>query len=114
MRSIRLSMLVYFLGLLVVPLAVASLLVYRSAQRTPGEKEKATAELIEAKYEERFDTALLHEAQALMGRVNLAWNFQRIRFLPNPIAVPKQFPIPISNSVHSLGAITAAFTPTGY
>ena len=48
--SIRLSLVLYFLGLLMVALGVASLLVYRSAQSTLEEKERATAQLIEAKF----------------------------------------------------------------
>jgi heavy metal sensor kinase len=128
MRSIRVSLLVYFLGLLVVALGVASVLVYRSAQQTLADKEEATAEFINAKYEERLDAALLDQAQALIGRLQLEWNGRRMYYLPNPIVVPNRSPggdrppgsdrppavIPISNSIHSLGAITAAFTPSGY
>ena len=72
MRSIRLSLMVYFLGLLTVALGVALFLVYRTAQRSLKEKEVAARKLIEAKYRERsdeekkrLDDALLTQAQML-------------------------------------------------
>src|SRR4051812_24349830 len=105
MRSIRLSLLVYFLALLVVALGVASLLVYRSAQRTLEDKEEATSKLVQAKYEERcreerkrLDDGLLEEALSLAGRLQIQWNWGRLAH----------------RSLHSLGAVTAAFTPSGY
>ena len=48
MRSIRLSLTVYFLGLLAVALAVASVLVYQTAGQTLREKQEATGQLIQA------------------------------------------------------------------
>jgi heavy metal sensor kinase len=77
-RSIRLSLLVYFLGLLTVALGVASLLFYRSGQRTLQAKEEAAGKLIQAKYQERcreekarLDDALMAQALALAGRVQI-------------------------------------------
>ena len=47
MRSIRLSLMVYFLGLLAVALAVASVFVYQTAGQTLREKQQATGQLIQ-------------------------------------------------------------------
>src|SRR6516162_1615334 len=72
MRSIRLSLLVYFLGLLGLALGTVSLLVYRTAERTLAEKKIATKELIERQFKDmcnqertRLDDALLADAKAL-------------------------------------------------
>src|SRR5437763_238948 len=78
MRSIRLSLVVYFLGLLAAALGVASLLAYRTAERTLAEKRKATEQLIQAQYEERsrkerqaLDEKLLQQAHTLARLVEL-------------------------------------------
>jgi heavy metal sensor kinase len=76
MRSIRLSLLVYFLVLVSASLGVASLFVYTVARRTLRDKEEAAATLIDARYEERrreaealLDERLLSHAKVLAGRV---------------------------------------------
>ena len=58
-----------------VALGVASVLVYRSAQRTLKDKEKATAQFIDAKFNRRqdeerrrLDDALLERSLALAGQ----------------------------------------------
>jgi heavy metal sensor kinase len=53
MKSIRLSLLVYFLALLGVALGAVSLLVYHTTTQTLLEKEQAAAELIRAQCDER-------------------------------------------------------------
>jgi signal transduction histidine kinase len=85
MRSIRLSLMVYFLGLLCVALTVASLLLHNTAQRTLRAKEQATEALIEARYEERarearqrFDERLLAQAKSLAGRTRPSYRWDRI------------------------------------
>ncbi|HEY7422913.1 MAG TPA: ATP-binding protein, partial [Gemmataceae bacterium] len=72
MKSIRLSLMVYFLGLLAVALLAASLLVYRNAERTLAAKQQAMEQLIRAQYDERgraeearLDNALREQAQSL-------------------------------------------------
>src|SRR5262245_30948642 len=107
MRSIRLSLMVYFLGLLTVALGVASLLVYRSAQQILRDKEKATADLIQAKYDEscrkerkRLDDALLDQASVLAGRLKIQVDWGRS---------PSR-----NRTLHSFGAITSAFLPSGH
>jgi heavy metal sensor kinase len=109
MRSIRLSLLVYFLGLLAVALGVASWLVFRSAQQTLAEKEEAQQARIQSDYEklalherERLDKALLDEALALAGRVRIDFDWRHI--------VNQDF----NRSLHSLGAGIAAAGPSGF
>jgi heavy metal sensor kinase len=84
MRSIRLSLMLYFLGLLAVALGAASLLVYRNAEQTLADKQRAMEELIQTQYGERcrderekFDHDLVTQAQSL-GRV-VQVQFERYR-----------------------------------
>jgi heavy metal sensor kinase len=116
MRSIRLSLVVYFLGLLVVALGVASLLAYRSARRALADKEEAMRENIQRKYDDRcreerdrLDKDLLEQAKALAGRVQVEFNWGRLMFIPNPDA-PK---VLVPKSLHVLGALTASAGPYG-
>jgi heavy metal sensor kinase len=120
MRSIRVSLLLYFLGLLVVALTVASLLVYRSAQRTLADKEEALRDNVQRQYEDRrreerqrFDDGLLEQAQALAGRLQLEMHWSRMNYIVHaPNADP---PVPsVPNALYSLGMLTAALTPSGY
>ncbi len=86
MRSIRLSLLVYFLGLLAVALGVASYLVYRSAQRSLRDKEEATAKLIERRYQdscreerEQLDKRLRSRAIELSKSLHLRMDYERLK-----------------------------------
>ena len=72
MRSIRLSLVLYFLGLLLVTLGVASYWTYHLAQTTLTEKKEKTEELIQTQYhdhcqdtEDRLKKDLLFQAQTL-------------------------------------------------
>ena len=78
LRSIRVLLLVYFLGLLTVALGAASLLVYQTVRRTLEDKEEAKRHLLQANYEERrrqenalLDKTLLAQAQSLAQRVQI-------------------------------------------
>src|SRR5947199_6694056 len=78
MRSIRLSLTLYFLALLGVALGAASFVVYRTARETLEAKKVTTEELIQAQHRERcrekesrLDDTLSLEAQALAGQVRL-------------------------------------------
>ncbi|HKI32412.1 MAG TPA: HAMP domain-containing sensor histidine kinase [Gemmataceae bacterium] len=78
MRSIRLSLLVYFLGLLALALGAVSFLVYRSSKETLAEKNVATRKLIERQYEDlrakeraRLDEALLADARRLVDHAHI-------------------------------------------
>ncbi len=110
MRSIRLSLLVYFLVLIGASLGMALLFVYTVAQRTLRDKEKAARELIDARYEERrreaealLDERLLSHAKVLAGRVRpiSRWSWFRER--------DKRF-----FHLYSLGLLTSQVTPNGF
>jgi heavy metal sensor kinase len=55
MKSIRLSLMVYFLALLAAALAAVSVLVYQTAHQTLLAKKEATRQLLEAQYKERCE-----------------------------------------------------------
>jgi heavy metal sensor kinase len=84
MRSIRLSLLVYFLGLLAAVLGVVSVLVYDTTQKTLADKKEATEKLINRQYEDlcaneraRLDEALLSDARNLVtGRARIQMDFE--------------------------------------
>jgi heavy metal sensor kinase len=106
MRSIRLSLLVYFLALLAAALGVASVLAYRTAQRTLAEKKKAIETLIHTQYEERcreerqrLDEKLLQQAHALAGLVELQTDWRQLVQLQD---------------LKALGFLSALSTPSGY
>src|ERR1051326_4238456 len=78
MRSIRLSLLVYFLGLLALALGVVSVLVYGITKDSLRAKNDATAKLIQKQYEElcaneqaRLDTVLRSDAQFLVNQLHM-------------------------------------------
>jgi heavy metal sensor kinase len=78
MRSIRLSLLVYFLGLLGLALGTVSLLVYDTTQATLADKKAATDKLIRKQYDDlcaqeqrRLDAALLSDARKLVGQAHI-------------------------------------------
>jgi heavy metal sensor kinase len=78
MRSIRFSLLVYFLGLLGVALGIISVLVYGTTQATLADKKHATTKLIERQYEDlciqekkRLDEALLSDARNLVNHSHI-------------------------------------------
>ncbi len=104
MTSIRLSMLLYFLGLLALAVGTASVLAYQTAERTLEAKKKATEQLIEAQFRERssqeakrLDDSLLLQAQMLAKHVRIHMvdrnNHQRL---------------------YALGLLTSNLAPNGY
>jgi heavy metal sensor kinase len=71
-KSIRLSLVFYFLALLALALGAASVLAFRTAHQTLLAKRDATRQLLDAQFEERsakakanLDDALLYQAQTL-------------------------------------------------
>jgi heavy metal sensor kinase len=103
-RSIRLSLVVYFLALLGLALGVASWLVYRSAQDTLADKQTATLQLVETRYQARrqaaqesLDNLLLQQALALAGRVQIEVDWSSTGYRP----------------LHVLGFLTAPGVPHG-
>lgn len=102
MRSIRLSLLGYFLVLLAVVLGALSWYVYRETHRTYREKETNTRDLLQARYErryqnqlEQFDEELLRRAQTLASLAQAQWGPHGTRY-------------------HPLGLLTAALAPYGH
>ena len=89
MKSIRLSLLVYFLGLLALALGATSLLAYRTTHQTLLAKKQATTKLICAQYQERcrkeeekFNTGLHDQAKTLARLIEFEWSgMRRFRLL---------------------------------
>ncbi len=103
MRSIRLSLTVYFLVLLALALGGASWFVYNTAGQTLREKRRSTAELVQAQYQERcreerdrLDKTLVAQAQTLGRLAQFQFDHSRLRL------------------VNKLGLVTAPLSPFGY
>src|SRR5262249_27875472 len=71
MRSIRLSLLVYFLALLGLALGAVSVLVYQTTYQTLLAKKQTTEQLLRAQYEERRQEENAKLDNALSAQV---WN----------------------------------------
>ncbi len=106
MRSIRLSLMVYFLALLAVALLAASLLVYRNAELTLASKQEAMGKLIQAQYQDRcqdakehLDQDLLTQARSLARLVQVQVEWSRADL--------------IQLSMLS-GLVPSSFNPSGY
>jgi signal transduction histidine kinase len=85
-RSIRLSLMGYFLGLLALALGTASLLAYQTSYLTLQEKKTATEELIQKQYEdtcrqghERLDQRLFDQAERLAQLVEFRYELGQQR-----------------------------------
>ena len=105
MKSIRLSLMVYFLGLLGVALLAASLLVYRNAEQTLESKQRAMEQLIQAQYRERcekeagrVDADLLAQAQSLARLVQVQFEWYQVETI---------------QSLLLLGALSYNLSPNG-
>jgi len=103
-RSIRWSLVVYFVGLLSLALGGASWLAYHSARATLEDKQSAVLLLLENRYQNRcseerasLDQALLQQALALAGRVQIEVDWSSARY----------------RSYHVLGFLTAPGVPYG-
>jgi heavy metal sensor kinase len=105
MRSIRLSLTLYFLGLLATALGTACLLLYRTARQSLEEKRAAAEKLVQAQYRERCqaeekrrDNYLLSHAETLARLTQFHFDFSRTRYTELP----------------ALGALSTALVPSGY
>src|SRR5262245_51555423 len=106
MRSIRLSLIVYFLIPMALALGAVSAFVYFTTAQTVAAKQRSTQELLLAQYEQRcreerskLDDALLHQARFLAGTLAQAqpqWNRSHV--------VLRSFP---------LGMLSAGLNPNG-
>jgi signal transduction histidine kinase len=74
MKSIRRTVLLNVILLLVVTLGVVSWLVYRTAVDALRERQRTGRELAETRYEDRRDEALRNRAEKLAGEVQSNWN----------------------------------------
>src|SRR5438309_907743 len=86
MRSIRLSLTVYFLVLLAVALGTASVLAYRTTKQTLVDKEKAAQELVQARYkeeirkeQEHLDNTLFRQAQTVAQFIQFQTDWSRLQ-----------------------------------
>lgn len=105
MKSIRLSLMVYFLALLAVALLAASLLVYSNAEQTLASKQEAMEKLIQAQYENRrrnadesLDNSLLAQAQSLARLVQVQAEWYQADII-QPL---------------TLFGLSSSFNPSGY
>jgi two-component system, OmpR family, heavy metal sensor histidine kinase CusS len=71
MRSIRLSLVIYFLGILALALGAVSILVYRTTERNLQAKQKAMSDLLRAQHQAKLDEILLEETRKLADEVKL-------------------------------------------
>jgi heavy metal sensor kinase len=116
-KSIRLSLMVYFLALLGVAFGAVSLLVYRTTRDTLKSKREATESLIKAQYEERcrtekqrLDDALLAQAGRLAGLAYFEWDGRKAWQLQTQ---PDWQHLPRREACY-LAALNAGLTPNGY
>jgi heavy metal sensor kinase len=86
MRSIRLSLLLYFLVLLAVGLGAVSMLAYHYTERLLEAKQTIRAEFLQAEYEERcrlererLDDALQSQAWTLAALARIQWEGSRAK-----------------------------------
>jgi signal transduction histidine kinase len=105
MRSIRLSLMFYFLALLATALGAASFLAYKTAYQTLTAKEKAARKLILAQYTDRLNTekqrrdeALLVQAQTLARMVQYQFDFSVLH----------------TRRLSALGLLSSGLAPQGY
>jgi heavy metal sensor kinase len=104
MRSIRLSLTVYFLALVAAVLGTVSLVVYSSTTETLQEKERAAEQLLSTRYDkdrkeeqERLDHALWVQAQHIAREVQFRTGHEALRYW----------------QLHSLGALSTMQAPLG-
>jgi heavy metal sensor kinase len=105
MKSVRLSLLLYFAVLLALALGAVSVLVYRQAGDSLKERQQTIEQMLDAKYKERrrleaarLDKALLTEARNLAGLVQVQVKVPQVR---EPVWC-------------GLGLLTAGLSPSGY
>src|SRR5438093_102812 len=86
MKSIRLSLVLYFLVLLAAALGAVSVLAYNNSQRLLHAEEETRSELLRTQYKSLCDrehdtlnSTLLRHAQTLADKVQLQyqWNWKR-------------------------------------
>lgn len=106
MKSIRRSLVLYFLVLLAGALGAVSVLAYHTAQQTLQAKEEIRKKLLETQYRDRcreesakLDNALLTQAHTLVSLAESQLEWERLR---------RQRVLPVA------ALLNVALTPTGY
>ena len=109
MRSIRLSLTVYFLALAAIVLGAVSLVVYGGTTRTLQEKQRAAEQLLKTRFDEdclqeknQLDAQLFDQAKALAREVQFRSGRDFLRYWPmNSLGSVAALPLP-------MGPISAA------
>jgi len=79
MKSLRRTLLLNVLALLVVSLGLVSFFVYRTAEGALRERQQTARELVEVRYADRRDQVLRNRADELAGEVQSNWNRDKAR-----------------------------------
>src|SRR5262245_52526911 len=97
MRSIRWSLVVYFLALVTLALGAVSWLVYRTTSQTLKDKEISTAQVVQANYQSKCDEAraaldrrILQQAQSLARTAHSSSVFYEVLFPLGAMSAPMQ------------------------
>src|SRR5262249_23065899 len=116
-KSIRLSLMIYFLALLGLALGAVSVLAYRTAQETLTARKKDATELIQARFDkscqdehDKLDAALLEQAERFAGIVQVEGNPQgwsTANFQQKWGSLPRP-------NLAALGTLSAVLSPVGY
>lgn len=89
MKSIRVSLIVYFLSLLVLGLGGVSVLAYRTAAETLADKEVSGREQVMSEYrarakdlEEELDSAMVQKANKVVNRLSRPYRVEWLNVMP--------------------------------
>jgi signal transduction histidine kinase len=118
MKSIRLSLMLYFLTLLAVALGAVSLLAYRNTQQTLLAKKVTTQELIQTQYQERCRKEELRINDELLGQARTLAALFKVQVEPTlpyrsgacELSLLTSMPSPMSHL--STPLLVAEMTPT--
>src|SRR5689334_17858943 len=101
MKSIRLSLIVYFLLLLAVALGTASVLVFRTAADSLREKQETNRQLLRKQYDElkekeieKFNEELLRLATVVAQSVVTQYEYERLQLV-------KALPLGLMNPINA-------------
>src|SRR5262245_41759799 len=107
MRSIRLSLIVYFLLLLAAALGAVSILVYRITAQVLSDKQEATRQLLLTQHDERRKDELKKTDDDLLSHATLLLNLARSQY-----DTDRTFPL--KNGFTSLGILNTALLPQAH
>src|SRR5262245_8462673 len=104
MRSIRLSLIVYFLLLLAAALGSVSILVYRITAQVLSDKQEATRQLLLTQHDERRKDELKKTDDDLLSHATLLLNLARSQY-------DNDRTFPLKNGLTSLGILNTGMMP---